>query len=64
MAIHPAPPRRLHECSVEAEDPDRYHTGLYFPVELGDVFKAGRYRVLHKLGWGGYATVWLARDSW
>jgi hypothetical protein len=53
---------RLYECSVESEDPDDYHRGRYFPVKLGDAFKSGRYRVIHKLGWGGFATVWLARD--
>jgi hypothetical protein len=53
---------RLYECSVESEDPDDYHRGCYFPVKLGDTFKNGRYRVIHKLGWGGFATVWLARD--
>jgi hypothetical protein len=53
---------RLYECSVESEDPDDYHRGRYFPVKLGDTFKRGRYRVIHKLGWGGFATVWLARD--
>jgi hypothetical protein len=53
---------RLYECSVESEDPDNYYGGRYFPVKLGDTFKSGRYRVIHKLGWGGFATVWLARD--
>lgn len=53
---------RLYECSIESEDPDDYHRGRYFPVKLGDTFKSGRYRVMHKLGWGGFATVWLARD--
>lgn len=23
----------------------------------------GRYKILHKLGWGGYSTVWAARDQ-
>jgi serine/threonine-protein kinase SRPK3 len=34
----------------------------YHPVHLGDRFKDNRYIVEHKLGYGGYSTVWLARD--
>ncbi|EGE80400.2 CMGC/SRPK protein kinase [Blastomyces dermatitidis ATCC 18188] len=54
---------RLYECAIDVEDPNGYHTGRYFPVTLGNEFKGGRYRVLHKLGWSGFATVWLARDN-
>jgi hypothetical protein len=31
-------------------------------VSLGNKFKDGRYQIYHKLGWGGFSTVWLARD--
>lgn len=57
-------PAEVYRCSVEAEDPDDYFNGRFFPVELGSVFKGDRYRVIHKLGCGGYATIWLARDTW
>lgn len=40
----------------------RYRPGGYHPVTLGDKFNAGRYAVFHKLGWGGFSTVWLAFD--
>ena len=32
-------------------------------MSIGDVFADGRYKVLHKLGFGGSSTIWLARDS-
>ncbi|KAE8312897.1 kinase-like domain-containing protein [Aspergillus transmontanensis] len=44
------------------ESLSRYRPGEYHPVTLGDTFKNGRYRVYHKLGWGGVSTVWLADD--
>lgn len=52
------------ECEVEAEaEPrERYEEGLYCPVQIGQVMDDGRYRIQHKLGWGGYSTVWLAHD--
>ncbi|KAM7198855.1 Serine/threonine-protein kinase [Rhypophila sp. PSN 637] len=40
----------------------RYCTGGYHPVRVGDVFNNGKYKVLRKLGYGVYSTVWLACD--
>lgn len=39
-----------------------YEAGGHHPIQLGDVFDNGRYRVIHKLGSGGYANVWLCLD--
>lgn len=39
-----------------------YRRGGYHPVSLGDVLH-GHYKVVRKLGWGGYSTVWLACDQ-
>ncbi|KAJ5124952.1 uncharacterized protein N7515_008777 [Penicillium bovifimosum] len=44
------------------ENLSRYQPGGYHPVNLGDTFKNGRYEIHHKLGWGGFSTVWLAKD--
>ena len=55
--------RDLYNCDVDAEPPFRYRPGGFHPVHLGDTFKEGRYRVIHKLGHGGFSTIWLARDE-
>lgn len=39
-----------------------YQPGGHHPVHLGDALGSGRYRVIHKLGSGGTANVWLCRD--
>ncbi|RSL85190.1 hypothetical protein CEP51_003472 [Fusarium floridanum] len=46
----------------DTEEVERYESGGFHPVHLGDLFDEGRYRVVHKLGAGGFATIWLARD--
>uniref|UniRef100_D8QLY2 non-specific serine/threonine protein kinase n=1 Tax=Schizophyllum commune (strain H4-8 / FGSC 9210) TaxID=578458 RepID=D8QLY2_SCHCM len=47
------------------EDIVRYCRGGYHPVTIGDFLKGARgsYRVMHKLGFGSYATVWLAQRT-
>ena len=35
----------------------------FYLINIGDTFRDRRYRVIHKLGLGGYSTVWLARDE-
>ena len=46
---------------IDTEAQKEYRVGGFHPVELGDVLNA-RYRVLRKLGYGRYSTVWLAED--
>lgn len=53
----------VYEKHDFVEDLETYSDGGYHPVQLGDLFCDGRYRVVHKLGFGSYSTVWLALDS-
>ncbi|OIW27648.1 kinase-like protein [Coniochaeta ligniaria NRRL 30616] len=46
----------------ECEDIENYEPGGFHPVHLGDVYDS-HYRVVHKLGFGGFSTVWLARQT-
>ncbi|KAI4139104.1 MAG: hypothetical protein LQ341_004356 [Variospora aurantia] len=58
-----APRKFIHEWHEDTENLDSYQPGWYHPVDIGQVYSEGRYRIIHKLGFGTYSTVWLARDS-
>jgi serine/threonine protein kinase len=47
----------------EIEGIEEYRPGGFHPIVIGDLFAHGRYRIIHKLGFGGSSTVWLARDQ-
>jgi serine/threonine protein kinase len=44
------------------ENPEKYSSGGYHPITLGTKLN-DKYIVLRKLGWGGFSTVWLAKDE-
>ena len=52
----------LYELKTGIEDLEDYRPGGFHPTSIGDVFQ-NRYKVLHKLGYGGYSTIWFARDE-
>ncbi|CAK7273999.1 hypothetical protein SEPCBS57363_005937 [Sporothrix epigloea] len=49
----------------QVEDTEKYAPGGFHPVDIGDVISSGErdYEVIHKLGHGGFATVWLVRSG-
>lgn len=46
----------------EEEAVPGYDAAYFYPVSPGDVVGNGSYAVITKLGWGGFSTVWLAKD--
>ncbi|KAF5309025.1 hypothetical protein D9619_013598 [Psilocybe cf. subviscida] len=52
------------ELVVDVEDLCFYEPGGYHPIILGNVIRspsgASSYRILHKLGYGAFSTVWIA----
>lgn len=54
--------RCVYEPLEGVERLENYRPGGYHPIQIGDHFH-GRYRVVHKLGYGTYSTTWLARDE-
>ena len=44
-----------------AENLEKYKSKGYHPIMIGDMLH-DRYRIVDKLGFGGYSTVWLAQD--
>ena len=59
----PTLPRYKRTCLENVEDVEEYRPGGFHPIKLGDLYHNDRYRILHKLGFGGFSTVWLARDE-
>ena len=52
-----------YDALFRVEDPSMYKPGGYHPLEIGEEIHNGRYLILHRLGHGGYSTVWLALDQ-
>ncbi|ROT34705.1 kinase-like protein [Sodiomyces alkalinus F11] len=50
-----------YEHIDDVERLDYYRPGGYHPIEIGDRLR-DRYIIVHKLGFGSYSTLWLARD--
>ncbi|KAF8246626.1 kinase-like protein, partial [Wilcoxina mikolae CBS 423.85] len=53
----------IYTWIADVEDLELYDKGEYHPIHIGDELHNGRYRIVHKLGYGSYSTVWLVRDQ-
>eukprot|EP01006_Ploeotia_vitrea_P021825 TRINITY_DN54236_c0_g1_i2.p1 TRINITY_DN54236_c0_g1~~TRINITY_DN54236_c0_g1_i2.p1 ORF type:complete len:588 (-),score=67.92 TRINITY_DN54236_c0_g1_i2:149-1912(-) len=47
---------------TQEERKEEYRRGGYHPVNEGESYNSGRYRIVKKLGWGYFSTVWLVWD--
>ncbi|KAJ6592008.1 kinase-like protein [Mycena sp. CBHHK59/15] len=56
-------PRFIPSRLAEVECVEEYRRGGLHPILIGDEFAHGRYKIMHKLGFGGSSTIWLARDQ-
>lgn len=49
-------PQHVYHWLDDVEDLEGYVIGGYHPTHLGDELSQGRYRIVHKLGFGTYST--------
>lgn len=52
-----------YEILEDVEYLEHYGEYGFHPIHIGDTLHDERYRIVDKLGFGGYSTVWLAREE-
>ncbi|EFR02617.1 CMGC/SRPK protein kinase [Nannizzia gypsea CBS 118893] len=54
---------RIYHPQSDVEELEGYRPSGYHPILIGDTLCGSRYKIVHKLGYGGYSTIWLAYDK-
>lgn len=54
---------KIYKWIPEIENLEQYKPGGHCPVSIGDSIHDRRYHIIHKLGYGSFATIWLAQDQ-
>lgn len=54
--------RSPYEHVEDVERLEDYRPGGFHPIQIGDTLRE-RYHIAHKLGYGSFSTIWLARDK-
>lgn len=63
MSLRSSPEPSIEYRWIEGVDRlEMYEPGGYHPVMIDDLLH-NLYRIVDKLGYGGYSTIWLARDE-
>ena len=52
----------VYEPIPDSENLENYEPGGFHPILVGDILHS-RYRVVDKLGFGAWSTIWLCRDE-
>ncbi|KAI1874183.1 uncharacterized protein JN550_002762 [Neoarthrinium moseri] len=61
--MEPSVHEAIYQWHEGVEDLEDYSPGGLHPVHLDETYHGGRYRIVHKLGFGSFSTVWLAWDT-
>eukprot|EP00916_Digyalum_oweni_P024879 GHVL01041091.1.p1 GENE.GHVL01041091.1~~GHVL01041091.1.p1 ORF type:complete len:688 (+),score=119.73 GHVL01041091.1:54-2117(+) len=61
-SVSASPSAQADVGESDDEGAEGYRKGGYHPVNIGEMYN-NRYKIIQKLGWGHFSTVWLASDQ-